>query len=220
MPWKFTQIRELCDTNHLPYPEAYLRSLSWQHWKAYYHAQQAQKVWDEFKAAHPHGEIGGSNEQWWEVYYASAAETEATVQVLHAEADIIAQIANRIILRGLVPERDVNLDSVLRKLKCQNRGPRVAAEIETLRNSREFRYIDAFCNTIKHRRLINKQWHVEGGEGTRNKEDVRFLAFSYKRDNNFPITWASDITGPYRERLGRYDEAIGDAIIDYLQSNP
>lgn len=219
MPWKFTQIRELCDTNHLPYPEVYLRSLSWQHRKAWYHAQQAQKVWDDFKAAHPRHEIGGSNEQWWEVYYASAAETEATVQVLHAEADIIAQIANRIILRGLVPERDVNLHRVLCELKCQNRGPHVAAQIETLKSSREFRYINAFCNTIKHRRLIDKQWHVEGGEGTRNKEDVRFLAFCYE-GKPFPITWASDITGPYRKRLRRYDEAIGDAIIDYLQSNP
>ncbi len=219
MPWNFNKIREACKENNLTCPEIYLMSLSWQHWKAWYHAQQAQKVWDEFKSAHPGShEIGGGNKQWWDAYYTSAAETEATVQTLHAEADIIAQTVNQIILRQPIPEKDVAISTISDMLRSQNLAPNVVTKIEKFRSSKEFKYINAFCNTAKHRNLIHKQWHVEGGEGTRNEEGVRFLAFSYK-GHNFPITWASDINGPYRETLGRLVKEIGNAIIDHLRLN-
>jgi len=222
MPWNLNQIREFCNAKNFPYPEVYLRSLSWQHWKARYHAEQAQRVWDEFKLAHPHGyRIRGAGDQWWRVYRSSAAETEASALVLHAEADIIAQIINQVILRvrGLFPEEEVSLRRVSERLRSQNQANNVVAAIASYTSSEEFRYISSFCNIIKHRRLIERQWRSEGGEGIRGEEGVRFLAFEYG-GRDFPIMWASDINGRYREALGRYVERIGNAIIDYLQSNP
>lgn len=200
MSWDYRKVRELCKEKNLPCPEIYLNSLTERYWEACYHAEQAQKVWDEFKSAHPSGyQIGGSNEEWWRAYYASAAETQAAVEALHAEADIIAQIINQIILRGSLREHKVTFRHVLDRLRKQNLATNVVAEIEAFRNSREFKYINAFCNTIKHRRLINKEWRVEGR--ARCKEGVRFLAFAYEEDN-FPVTWASDINGSYRESWG------------------
>ncbi len=220
MPWNFGKIREACKENNLTYPEIYLLSLSWQHWKARYHAQKAQKVWNEFKLARPGGyEIGGGNKQWWETYQASASETEATVQALHAEADIIAQTVNQIILRRPLPEDNVSTSCVLDMLKSQNSAPNVVTKIEEFMSSEEFKYINAFCNTAKHRKLIRREWRAEAGEGTRNTEGVRFLTFSY-RGVILQKTWASDINGPYRKTLEKFVGEIGNAIIGHLRLNP
>lgn len=216
MPWNFGKIREACRKNSLTCPEIHLLSLSWQHWKVGYHAQRAEEIWVEFRSAHTGGhEIAGGNEQWWEAYRTSAAETEATVEVINAEADIIAQVINKIILRNPLPEEEVSFWKVLKRLKRQNPIPNVATAIETFINSSEFAYIRAFCNTIKHRNLIEKEYRIESRVGKAYTEGTRFTAFCHK-NHRFPITWASDINGPYRKMLGESVEKIGDAIIDDL----
>lgn len=53
MPWNFGKIREVCEEKNLTYPNLYLLSLSWQHWKAGYHAQRAEEIWVEFNQSIP-----------------------------------------------------------------------------------------------------------------------------------------------------------------------
>ncbi len=216
MSWHCTEIHELCNRKNLFYPVSYLKSLDWINRKVEYHARQARKAWDDFKSAHPGGEVGGSNEEWWETFDASAAETEAVVQSLNSQADIVAQVLNKLVLRESLPQRQVTFSKVLEQLEEMHElASNITVRMCALKDSREFKYIKAFCNTIKHERLIDRQWHIEGGEGTRNEEDVRFLEFSYKGES-WPITWASDINVDYRKILQKYLKEIGVAIIDYL----
>ncbi len=216
MPWNFERIREACKEKNLAYPEIYIRSLSWQQWKAEYHAQRAEEIWIEFKSAHTGGyAIAGSNRQWWKAYYTSAAETEATVHAINAEADIIAQVINKVMLRNPVPETNVAYSDILRRLRNQSPTCSVATAMEEFIDSDEFKYIRAFCNTSKHRNLVEKEYRFEGGVATAYTEGMRFKAFRYRNDS-FQITWASSINGPYRETLEEFVQKIGDAIIDYL----
>ena len=216
MACNFEEIREACKEKNLTYPEIYVRSLSWQQWKAGYHAQRAEEIWVEFKSAHTGGyAIRGSNGPWWEAYYTSAAETEATVQAINAEADIIAQVINKIMLRNPLPEANVDYFTVLSRLRNQGPIHNVITAMEEFIGSNEFKYIRAFCNTSKHRNLIEKGYDFGGGVSTAYTEGMRFKAFCY-RNRAFPITWASSINGPYRETLGEFVKKIGDAILDYL----
>lgn len=221
MAWHCKEIHELCNVNNLSYPEPYLKALDWMEWKAKYHAQQAQRVWENFKSAHPRGwEVGGSNQEWWDTFDASAAETEAVVQSLYSQADVIAQVINQIMLGGSLCEEKVTFSKMLEELEKSHRSAsNVTTRIRAFRNTREFKYVRAFCNTMKHRRLIDAEWRAEGGEGTRNEEGVRFRAFSYK-GSNWPITWASDINDHYRKTLRKCLREIGTAIIDRLRANP
>ena len=118
MSWHCTEIHELCNRKKLFYPVSYLKSLDWINRKVEYHARQARKVWDDFKSAHTGGyEVGGGNEEWWETFDASAAETEAVVQSLNSQADIVAQVLNKLVLRKSLPKRKVTFSQVLEQLE-------------------------------------------------------------------------------------------------------
>jgi len=216
MPWNYGEIRDLCNIKNVSFPEIYLESLAWKHWKTKYHAEQAQKVWNRFKSAHPKGyEIGGRNQEWWDTYYASFAETEATIQALNEEADIVAQIVNQLVLEGYFTEEEVALGKVLDKLKTLKIAPNVVSSIEAFRSSKEFDYINAFSNTVKHRSLVRKQWCAQGGEDIEEKEGVRFLDFEYKprgsqKIKHFPAMWISEVNTSYRNALEKYIKKIGE----------
>ena len=85
-----------------------------------------------------------------------------------------------------------------------------------MKDSHEFKYINAFVNTIKHRRLLETEYVAEFGMGTRNDDGIQIKAFSYKGDS-FPPIWAKDIVGDYQSRILEHIYAIGNAVNDYLR---
>jgi len=95
-------------------------------------------------------------------------------------------------------------------------APNVLTDLNPLLFSNEFNYSEAFCNIIKHRRLIETEYRAEYGGDYRNEEGLVFVEFNY-RDITFHKTWAKDIIGKYREEIFRLVDEVGLKINDFVK---
>jgi hypothetical protein len=93
--------------------------------------------------------------------------------------------------------------------------------LEDLRDSQEFKYIAAFVNTIKHRRLLDTDYYGEFGQGKSNIVGVRFLSFKYEKPNkpteNYDNTFAETIVNDYIERISNFIYGVGTATDTYIR---
>jgi len=217
MCWDFVELRGLCRKRGIADSTVYQNALQWKLWRANYHAERAQAVWSELdQIGRAKGSIQVDGQDWQKAEFASTAETEAATQALHSMADVLAQIVNKALLKTPLSEVQVSLGKVCEMLKKRNCAPIVVSKIESLENSKEFRYLNAFVNTLKHQHLLDRDWKAEAGEGTRNEEGIRFKAFTYK-GRSYSTVWASDILYAYKKRMADLICAVGNAVNDYLK---
>jgi len=217
MCWDFAELRVLCQKRGIEDSMAYQNSLEWKRWRVEYHAERAQKVWSELdQLVKAKGQIVVGGQEWSETEFASTAETEAAAQTLYSMADVLAQIVNKALLKTLLSEAQVSLGKVCETLKKRNCAPIVVSKIESLQNSKEFGYLNAFVNTLKHQHLLDRDYRAEAGEGTRNEEGIRFKAFTYK-ERSYSTVWASDILDGYKKKIADLICAVGNAVNDYLR---
>ena len=216
--WSFEELRNLCAAKGLPDSKTYREALLWKQQRALYHEEQYHKIWTEFfSSLSGMDEVKVGGRVWNKAQFASEAHVEAAAQVLHSMADVLAQIINKVVLCDDLSEYNVSLSSVVAKLKKKDGAHKIVVAIDKLQNSTEFRYINAFVNTIKHRRLLDRVYHMEYGENTRNEKAVCFQQFEYKGDC-YGFTWAIDIIGPYKSRIFKLIIEIGNAVNEYLRS--
>ena len=133
-------------------------------------------------------------------------------------ADVLAQVLNKALLKSPLSESEVFLWKVYKELKDQHCAPIVFSKIESLQKSKEFKYLNAFVNTIKHQHLLDTDYRAEAGKDTRNEEGIRFKAFVHK-GRSYSTVWANDILGPYRKRIFEHICNVGNAVNDYLRSS-
>lgn len=212
--WSFEELRASCAAKGLPDSKIYQEALLWKKWRVSYHAEQYHKIWRELFSSSTEIQVGGHD--WNEAQSASEAHIEAAAQALHSMADILAQIINKVVLRDNLAEGGVALSNIADKDKNKRIPPKIIAAIDKLLSSAEFRCIDAFVNTIKHRRLLDRIYHMEYGENTRNEKAVCFQEFEYKGDC-YGFTWATDIIDPYKSRIFELILEIGNAVNEYLR---
>jgi len=218
MCWDFAELRDLCRKRGIGDSTVHQNALQWKLWRADYHAERAQAVWSELdQIVKAKGAIEVGGQEWQKAEFASTAETEAAAQALHSMADILAQIVNKAVLKTPLSEAQVSLGKVCEELKRRNCAPIIVSKIESLQNSKEFEYLNAFVNTIKHRHLLDTDYRAEFGNGTRNEEGIRFKAFTYK-GRSYSTVWASDILDGYKKRIADLICAVGNAVNDYLRS--
>jgi hypothetical protein len=71
-------------------------------------------------------------------------------------------------------------------------------------------------NTIKHRRLLDTEYHAEFGLDKENTMGIRFQAFTYNRPkkliDNYPVILASTIIEVYMPKIKALIESLGMAI--------
>jgi len=96
-------------------------------------------------------------------------------------------------------------------------APVVAKSARQLIDDGTFQYIEAFCNTIKHRRLIKTDFRAEYGENARNESGLQFEEFTFK-GNAYPQTWGSDILEKHRFHLLDLITGVGLNINTYIAS--
>lgn len=213
--WSFKELRNLCVANGLPDSKIYQDALVWKQWRITYHAVEYRKFQKKLdKLFLP--QTQAHKNKWVRTEKASEAHVEAAAQALHSMADILAQIINKVVLCGHFEEGDVCLSSVINQLKETDGANKIICAINNLLNSAEFSYINAFVNTIKHRRLLETTYHLEYGENKRNEKAVCFKQFEYKNDC-YDFTWATDIIGPYKSRIFELISEIGNAVNEYLR---
>jgi hypothetical protein len=130
--------------------------------------------------------------------------------------DMLAQIINVVILRGHLAENEVSAQKLVRWLSNKI-PPEILKRLNEFLSGYEFKYVDAFCNTIKHRRLIHSMLRAEYGEGHRNESGIIFFQFRYRKVT-YQDTWASDILQKYREAFYEHITCVGLAINKFLKN--
>jgi len=216
MKWDFTELNNLCAKENIPDSRIYQKALIWKKELALFHSKQANDVWNSLFSKHKKLTVG--EKEWQDTHLASEAHVIAAAQALHSMGDILGQIINQVLLAGVLSEDNVTLNKVLTRLTSRWSASNIVAKVHILKNSSEFKYISAFVNITKHRRILETDFHAEGGMDTRNDQGIRFRQFNYGR-NQFPIVWAKDIVGPYKNKIFHYICNIGIAVNSHLRNN-
>ena len=215
MTWNLEEFRNLCNNHGIPDTKIYQDALYLKSWRANNFGSKALDVWGHLFSTSQ--EIVAGDKEWNETQFNSESYIEAALQASHSLADIIAQIINVAILGSHFTDKaDVDIKKVYRELNCRGVVTDITRAVQVLLDSPEYRYINGFVNTIKHRNLIYTDFHIEFGVRARNEQGMRFKSFTYN-GVEFPITWASDIVNVTIPNLGNYIIDIGNAVNDYLR---
>jgi hypothetical protein len=211
--WNFLELNKLCAEKGISDAKIYQNSLAWRWKRADYHADIASMVWlDLFKEP-----FTFVDKRCYEAIFSYEAQVEACMQALHSQADILAQIINVLILGNRLSEDSVSIKKVVTIMINGKIAPEVAKNANQLLNDVIFKYIEAFCNTIKHRRLIKTDFRAEYGNYARNESGLRFEAFMFKGDT-YPKTWGSDILEKYRFHLLDLINEVGLNINKFIRA--
>jgi hypothetical protein len=136
-------------------------------------------------------------------------------------ADVLDQIICITLAEDLYkPHKEdvVNGRSVSHKLKKFRNNPcikRIEDSRNELHDSDEFSYISAFCNTIKHRRLIDFKAHSENILIQEMKPKVDL--FDYK-NKNYPAKLGSEIFEKYSIQIYRLIIIVALNLDEYLKN--
>ncbi|BCL34519.1 hypothetical protein [Nostoc sp. MS1] len=216
MDWDLSNFQQITLSRGLPDSSVYCQALFYKYGKALILTDKYQETWTNFWDLY--SQI--SNEQPYlnafiQAQLESETYIEAALQNLHSIADILCQIINVVILESTLHEAEVNVAKTIQELNNRNLD-KVKIALNNLCNSNEFKYIAAFVNTIKHRRLLDTDYHGEFGRGTENTMGIRFHAFTYNRQNkpieNYPVILASTIIEDYMPNIKALIESLGMAI--------
>ncbi|MFA5276699.1 MAG: hypothetical protein WC417_07400 [Candidatus Omnitrophota bacterium] len=217
--WNLNELRDMFvakyGNNLLPRLEEYLYTIHWKKWRTEFHIEQSDHIWAElFKLP----VVSASDEPFQKALESAQAEAEATVQTLHAIGDILAQAVNLTIFGPVaLSEDNVSLHNVLKKIREQGAAPKVEQALISFKSSNEFKYVDAFCNTVKHRKLIDVFYHFHADiKNDTLQEGIKFKEFSYKGDS-FPAIWFDSVSKEFK--LTIYDLLcdVGLAINEFLK---
>jgi len=216
MNWDLEELNSLCTKENIPDSRIYQKALLWKKELALFHSKQSNEVWNKLFREHKKLIVG--KKKWRDAHLASEAHVICAAQAIHSMGDILGQIINQVLLSGALSAESVSLNNVQTELTNRGSASNVVTKVLILKNSSEFKYISAFVNITKHRRILETDFHAEGGMGTRNDQGIRFKQFNYRR-NQFPIVWAKDIVGPYKNKIFHYICNIGIAINSHLKNN-
>ncbi|MCG6134320.1 MAG: hypothetical protein MET45_06610 [Nostoc sp. LLA-1] len=183
MGWDLENFQKICDSKGLPDSSAYCKALFWKYSKALLLTDKSRETlelfWNHYQG------IDNSDPESVEAFRKAQLEAEtyleAALQNLHSITDILCQIINIVLLQSTLHEANVRVKTVTQELK-KREIIKVQTALENLENSCEFKYVAAFVNTIKHRRLLDYDYHGEFGKNKENTMDIRFQAFTYDKD--------------------------------------
>lgn len=171
-----------------------------------YHLRLARDAFAEFQRPDGNGDelfiaMATFDPEFGKAALVHEANTIAAIHTVRNYADIFAQLANKLVMPIPLPERDSTFSKVADKL------PESALKqgMSELNSSRWFRYLAAFSNISKHRRLLQSKPTASFEENTTGLrvEEFSFQFGSEKID--FPRMWAHDLLeetyGVYRDIL-------------------
>jgi hypothetical protein len=216
MNWDGEEFCRLCKLKSKSDPTIYIQTLVRRQTLANFHREEAEKAWSSMlRSSNPDDTLIGNSLISYE------ANLVACIQSLHSMADILDQIICITLAEDLYePHKEdvVNGRSVSQKLKNFEithvlNGSKILAMNFT--NSDEFSYINAFCNTIKHRRLIDFKAHSENILIQEMKPKVDL--FDYK-NKNYPAKLGSEIFEKYSIQIYRLIIIVALNLDEYLKN--
>jgi hypothetical protein len=204
--WNGDELIELCKQKHDRDIEAYWNSLIWHNELAEFFAGRAIEAWDESTC----------KITFHEKAFACEAYVVACVQSLNPMADMLGQIINIAVLEVSHNEHELWASEISKKLQKKEYSG-IKDSWDKFYKSDEFRYVNAFSNTIKHRRLVRTKSIQFDITGTHEGGGNVFMPFKYnKRD--YPSLTVSTIVNKYRQEIRGFVLNTGASINDHLKS--
>jgi hypothetical protein len=217
MEWDMQALMDRCPARVRTKVQEYLSTLVWKEHLVAFHARYAREGEDTLN------NVAVSSEAMDDAWDTVEAHTIAAAYTLHSMGDVIAQVINVVVFDGCLAEDKVSINKMRKQFKggkLQSRQQCVLDAINGLLDSNEFRYIGAFVNIIKHRRLIYSNFVGEFRKDEANEQGLCFIGFEYKKDSYTPL-WASEIYTEYATYIVGKICAIGNALNSFVgQSRP
>ena len=202
--WDGVELCRLCEQKGRGNPTVYIQTMSWRQNHANFHRMEAEKAWSRL-----YGLSNPDNKFIGDVLISYEANLVACILALHSMADILDQIVNITILEPPLPEGNIRDRNITPRLeKCLN-IKQISDSRKKLRGNKVFDYINAFCNTIKHRRLMNIK-----ATGTLN---ISFQTTSENCDatpKNTLIQQMKPVVDPFNYNGKKYPKTLGSEILE------
>jgi hypothetical protein len=212
--WDFKELDVLSKKKALPDTSVYQNTIHWKIIRTNYHAELCEEIWTTLISSSEKITLNGY--KWNKAQISVEANVEATAQVLHSMADIVAQIINKVILEGK-NEDDITLGKVFIELNKYANTKEITTAIKKLNNSPEFEYMNAFVNTIKHRRLLDTTYYLlREGHIPNMTKGICFQEFEYK-GKKYEKQFADYIIVNSKNEIIDLILGIGISINDYLR---
>ncbi len=208
--WDGQELIELCKQRLNRGISPYWDSLMGHDELAQFFAYQAKEAWDEY--ARNSSKAGAINNS----AHSCEAYVVACIQFLNPMADMLSQIITKAVFEGSHAERWVRANEISDRLKKRNAFG-IKNAWDTFYKSDEFSYVNAFCNTIKHRRLVRTEALQFDITGTHGGGGNVFMPFEYN-GRKYPELTVSTIVFQYREQIRGLVLDTGVSITDYLKS--
>ncbi len=196
--WKLEPLQDWIEANHpndkhaAELPHSLRRS-------AYildYHLAQAQDAFAEFQPTGGDGfamfaAMASFDPKFTRAALIHEANVIAAIHTVRNYADIFAQLANTLAMPKPLEIRDCDFGKVADKLPASD----LKTKMQELNSSYWFRYLAAFSNTAKHRRLLQSKPTTTFAD---NATGLRVEEFSYQFKRNepettFPYCWGHDL---------------------------
>jgi hypothetical protein len=121
----------------------------------------------------------------WERKLSIQANTQACIYTARSIHDLFAQLVNGLLFQNPIAVHDCDVYKVTQKLE----DGELKTTLSNLLGSFEFKYVNAFVNTIKHRNLVDFGTLVSFEE---NRSGVQFKGFKFKGEP-YDKLWAEDV---------------------------
>ncbi|WP_413110771.1 hypothetical protein [Thaumasiovibrio sp. DFM-14] len=121
----------------------------------------------------------------WKRKLAIQANTQACIHTARSIHDLFAQLVNGLLFQNPIAVHDCDVYKVTQKLE----DGELKTALSNLLGSFEFKYVNAFVNTIKHRNLVDFGALVSFEE---NRSGVQFNGFKFKGEP-YDKLWAEDV---------------------------
>lgn len=218
--WKLKELEQWIEANNPGdvRTAALPRSLSRSAFIIKYHANLARDAFDQFKEeGDDHYKMFVSMMSFKPEFGMAALAHEANiialVHTVRNYADIFAQLVNSLVLNEPILEKDCTFGKVAKDM------PESALKqgMLDLNSSYWFRYLAAFSNISKHRRLIQSKPSVNFED---NVSGLKVEAFSYKLsykepETDFPQCWGHNLRNEAYNVYCRIIE-LGQELNDHL----
>lgn len=212
---KWQELVDICHTKPelAPFSSEYLDTFYWKK-KGYLFLKE--RLDEAFEKLISPYEFGIDQQRFIEKYmepHLLGFETyvESGLQVLHSMLDILCQIVNQLVVSpNPLEESSVRFSNIINQLGDDEKTP-IKQSLENLKNSDEFKYIEAFVNTIKHRKLLKLQYKMNPSEG----DELKVKEF-HRNGLTFNSKLVGDITDSYANHLYALSDEVFEAIIKYL----
>jgi len=153
-------------------------------------------------------------------HFFAEAHVIAFAQALHSTADILSYIIE-ICLKLNMANKQINFTNALDALKKQKIAPEVSRKANKILSSKEFMYLNAFVNTIKHRRLIEIPVHVNLEPG-KELHGLRISSFIYGKSKSREIyyepKWVHEFLDGDFEKISNMVGELGAELNHYMKA--